>query len=90
MNVKREIREADRRIQKQIDASARTALIRIGVDVDAMEREEAEKRAREARESFAAFGAAVGFALKAMADLATAFVSGVEAAMTTEAEELDR
>lgn len=87
MNVTREIDAANRRIQKQIDASARAALIRIGVDVDVMEREEAEKRAREAHEAFAAFGAALGFALNTIVDLATAFVSGVESAMTTEVVE---
>ncbi|EQM83393.1 hypothetical protein [Microbacterium maritypicum] len=90
MNVKQEIRDADRRIQEQINVSARAALVRIGVDVDAMDREEAEKRARVARESFAAFGAAVGFALNTLIEFSTAFVSGFEAAMTTEVEELDR
>lgn len=90
MNVQREIDAANRRIQAQIDASARTALIRIGVDVEAMEREEAEKRMREARDRFAAFGAAVGTALNALMELATAFVQGVETAMATELEELDR
>lgn len=90
MNVQREIDAANRRIQKQIDASARAALIRIGVDVDAMDREEAEKRAREVRESFAAFGSALGFALNAIVELATAFASGVESALSTEMQELDR
>lgn len=87
MNVQREIDAANRRIRKQINASARAALIRIGVDVEAMEREEAEKRAREVRESFSALGAALGFALNAIVDLATAFASGVESAMTTEVVE---
>lgn len=90
MNVKREIRDADRRIQEQINASARAALVRIGVDVEAMEREEAEQRAREVRESFAAFGTAVGFALNALTEFATAFVNGVAVAMTKEVAELDR
>jgi len=49
VNVQREINAANRRIQTQIDASARAALIRIGVDVDAMEREEAEQRRQAAQ-----------------------------------------
>ncbi|MGW9270774.1 hypothetical protein [Microbacterium sp. NPDC055599] len=49
MNVQREIDAANRRIRKQIDASARTALIRIGVDVEAMDREEAERRQQVAQ-----------------------------------------
>lgn len=49
MDVKKEIAAADRRIQKQIDASARAALIRIGVDVEAMDREEAERQRQEAQ-----------------------------------------
>ena len=89
MNVQREIDAANRRIQNQIDASARAALIRIGVDVDAMEREEAEQRAREVRERFTALGAAFGLLLNAAIALATAFASGVEAAMKTELKELE-
>lgn len=89
MNVERETRDANRRIRRQINASARAALVRIGVDVEAMEREEAEQRAREVSESFAAFGAAVGFALNTLIEFSTAFVRGVEAAITTEVEELD-
>lgn len=49
MNVRREIDAANRRIQKQIDASARAALIRIGVDVQVMDREEAERRQQVAQ-----------------------------------------
>ena len=49
MNAQREIDAANRRIQKQIDASARAALIRIGVDVEAMDREEAEPRQQVAQ-----------------------------------------
>lgn len=90
MNVQREIDAANRRIQTQIDASARAALIRIGVDVEAMDREEAEQRVREARERFAAFGEAVGAAFNALLGLATAFAQGVETAMATELKELDR
>jgi len=88
MNVEREIRDADRRIQQQINASARAALVRIGVDVDAMEREEAEQRLREGRERFAAFGAAVGAAANTLLGLAIAFAEGVKAAMAAELKEL--
>ena len=86
MNVQREINAANRRIQTQIDASARAALIRIGVDVDAMEREAAEQRARETRESFAALGAGFAAMFNALHELAAAFFSGFEG----ELEELDR
>lgn len=90
MNVKREIDAANRRIQEQVDASARAALIRIGVDVDAMDREEAEQRVRRARESFAAFGEAVGTAINGFIGLATAFADGVQHAMEQEIEESKR
>lgn len=49
MNVEREIRDTDRRIQGQINASARAALVRIGVDVETMDREEAERRQQVAQ-----------------------------------------
>ncbi|UUE19344.1 hypothetical protein [Microbacterium sp. J1-1] len=75
MNVKREIEAANRRIQEQINASAREALIRIGVDVDAMEREELEARLEAGREVFAAAGRAWGKLLSAAAHLADAFTT---------------
>ena len=40
MNVEAELRAVDRKVKAQIDASAREALIRIGVDVDAERRAE--------------------------------------------------
>lgn len=81
MNVEREIRDADRRIQKQIDVSARAALVRIGVDVDAMERAERERQAQEAREVFAAFGAALGSAFATLVDFSIAYVEAVASAV---------
>jgi hypothetical protein len=77
MNAQREIREANRRVQEQIDASARAALERIGVDVDAMEREAAEQRAREIRESFVAFGDALGSAFTAIIAFAEDYLTAV-------------
>lgn len=81
MNVQREIRDADRRIQKQIDVNACAALVRIGVDVDAMERAERERQAREAREAFAAFGAALGSAFATLVDFSIAYVEAVAGAL---------
>lgn len=81
MNVQREIRDADRRIQKQIDVSARAALVRIGVDVDAMERAEREREARESREALAALGTALGSAVAVLVDWSIAFATAIADAL---------
>lgn len=76
MNVAREIAAADRRIQRQIDASARQALIRLGFDPDA------EARAAQI-EAWTAIGVALGQAMVQLGQLAdaalTAFAGAVEA-----------
>ncbi|MFJ4174025.1 hypothetical protein [Microbacterium sp. NPDC089696] len=73
MNVEREIDAANRRVQAQIDASARAALIRIGVDPDEVAREEAEARMQAARDVLAAWGYAVGEWVAMFAQLVEAF-----------------
>lgn len=87
MNVEREIEAANRRIQEQIDASARAALIRIGVDVDAMDREEAMARSEAAREVFAAAGQAWGQLIAAVAHMAEAFTTAFAEALEGEPAE---
>lgn len=87
MDVKREIEAANRRIQVQIDASARAALTRIGVDVDAMDREELEARLEAAREVFAAAGQAWGQLIAAAAQMAEAFTTAFVEALEGERAE---
>jgi hypothetical protein len=81
MDVDREVRAANRRIQRQIDASAREALIRIGVDPDA--------EAHAARlEAMAAIGTAFGQALIQLGELATSTLNAfADAFEALEAEE---
>ncbi len=76
MDVDKEIRAVNRRIQRQIDASYREALIRLGFDPDA------EALAAQI-EAWTALGTAFGQAMIHLGELAdaalTAFAGAVEA-----------
>jgi hypothetical protein len=76
MDVKREIAAANRRIQKQIDESARAALIRIGVDVEA---EDNARHAELAREAVEATGSTAEEFGRRMRMLNDSFVAAAEA-----------
>lgn len=64
MNVEAELRAVDRKVKAQIDANAREALIRIGVDVEAEELAEIESGAE-----------LLGQAWRSLIDGMTAFAS---------------
>lgn len=76
MNVAREIDKANERIQKQIEDSARAALIRIGVDPDEVAREEAEAKRQATLNIWRAYGRACGEVAAAVSALAGAFAEG--------------
>lgn len=78
MNVQREIDEANRRIRAQIDASARAALIRIGVDPDEVARAEAEAERQASLAPFEAWGTSWRQLADHFAAIAAAFRRGFE------------
>lgn len=83
MDVDREIRAANRRIQRQIDASYREALIRLGFDPDA----EAVAAQLEAWTAIGtAFGQALLYLYETAAAALNAFSNAVEAMDAAEEE----
>ena len=76
MDVEKEIAAANHRIQAQINANARAALIRIGIDVEGEERAAREALEAERRRAAAEAGEALGRALRRIHD---SLVRGAEA-----------
>ena len=78
MNVQREIDAANRRVQAQIDASARAALARIGVDPEQVARDEAEARRQATLATFESWGVAWRQFTDSFAAIGAAFRRGYE------------
>lgn len=78
MNLEQEIAATDRKVRAQIDASAREALIRIGVDPDEVEREEAARSREALLAPYVAAGAAIRGIVDLVAEQIAAFVNAFE------------
>lgn len=78
MNVEKEIAEIDQKVRRQINASAREALLRIGVDPDEVEREEAARRREELLAPYVAAGAALRMICDVVAETINAAVAAFE------------
>lgn len=76
MDVEKEIAAATRRIQAQIDANVRAALVRLGFDVEAEAAADAERRRQVALAQFEALGAGWRELVHNLAAIGQAFSRG--------------
>jgi len=79
MDVGKEFREADRRVQALIDQLVGEALERLGYPADTLQREEAERRREEFRAGMRSLGSAIGttaaWAVRAAEEFMDAFAA---------------